>query len=44
MLFCCFEAFLGKFTENLYLYSKNDYLRKKHRNTKKDYFAQQIEK
>ena len=46
MFFCCFEAFLGKLTEKLSeklsFYSKNNYLRKKLRNTQKDYFSQEV--
>ena len=30
------------FTENFSFYSKNDYLRKKLRNTQKDFYSQQV--
>ena len=42
MLLCCFETFLGKFTEKFSFYSKNYYLRKNLRNTQKHYFSQQF--
>ena len=42
MFFCCFEAFFWKFTENIYFYSKYDYLRKEHRKTKKICFSLRV--
>ena len=42
MLFCCFEAFSGKFTENISFYSKYDYLRKEHRKTQKVCFSLRV--
>ena len=42
MHLCCFEAFLGKLTENFSFYSKSDYLRKNLKNTQKDDFPQQV--
>ena len=44
MLFSCFEAFLGKFTENFYFSQKIDYLRKEHRYTQKFVFLINFEK
>ena len=42
MLFCCFEAFLGKFTENFSFRAKTAFLRKDHRNTQKVCFSWQV--
>ena len=36
--FCCFEEFLGKFTENFSFWSKSDYLRKEHWNIQRVVF------
>ncbi len=44
MLFCSFEAFLEKFTENFSFLSKNGYLSNEHRNTKKFVFLNMFEK
>ena len=44
MLFCYFEAFSEKFTENFSFNPKIDYIRKEHRNTQKVNFFNKFEK
>ena len=41
-VFCCFEVFLGKFTENFFFSQKSDYIRNEHWNTQKVCFTEHV--